>query len=124
MVIVITQSSTAHSHPGGGRVLVDLPADVDGQQPGAGGEDHGELGRVEGRHDGDKDPPGTEQDPRHIGGGGQDGALLQQSPVGEPGQVGGGELVGAGEEEEVHGGHHQDGAQEDQDPNCAESNNQ
>ena len=119
MVIVITQSSTAHSHPGGGRVLVDLLQVVDGQQPGGGGEHHGELGRVEGGDDGDEDPPGTEQDPRHVSGGRQSGALLQESSVDEPGQLARGELVGAGEEEEIHAGHHQGGAQEDQDPHCA-----
>ena len=64
-------------------------------------------------------PPGTEEDPGHVRGGRERGALLHQSSVDEPGQLAGGELVGAGEEEEqkVHGGHHQDRAQDDQDPN-------
>ena len=73
---VITQSSTAHSHPGGGSVLVDVPEVVDRQQPGGGGQHHGELGRVEGGDDGDEDPPRTEQDPGHVSGGRQSRALL------------------------------------------------
>ena len=36
---------------------------VDVQRPAGGGEDHGELGGVEGGHDGDEDPPGAKQDP-------------------------------------------------------------
>ena len=120
ILFVITQSSTSHSHPGGGSVPVDLPQVVDRQQPGGGGQHHGELGRVEGGDDGDEDPPRTEEDPGHVSGWRQSRALLQQSSVYEPGQLARGELVGAREEEEIHAGNHQDGAQEDQDPNCAD----
>ena len=118
---VITQSSTTHSHPGGGSVLVDVPEVVDRQQPGGGGQHHGELGRVEGGDDGDEDPPGPEEDPRHVSRGGEGGALLQESSVYEPGQLARGELVRTGEEEEIHRGHHQDGAQDDQDPHCEDT---
>lgn len=68
-------------------LLQDIVHVVDGQRELGQGEKRGEIGRVEGGQDGNKDPPGGEYQSRRVSGGRQNTALSHQSSVDKPDAV-------------------------------------